>query len=530
MSSISLHDFEHPDMPGTEPARDRLLKKIKEDAGLPTLGGVISKVLEITSSGEDPVSKLAHFVLADVGLTQKILLLSNTIEYRAIAGTPVTTISRAISLLGFNCVKTSALTMLLVDGLCNKKQVSNVRKELLRSLYASIVARELAQRSKYADAEEAAVAALFKNIGRVLVASFDHQLHERIQRMEANDHAEAHLAVNVLLGCSYERFGETVLQEWQIPETIIQSLSPLPGGELKKPLNRSAWIRQIASFSDSLANMMFSVDENATQANFLARCTTLLPRFGKALEIDKAQLEEILIRVESETRQLADTMNIAIHRVTTRSTDAKTNDKPGSALLTDEFMLKTFDAGLLQQVTRFPSGKPTNARDLLLAGVQEVMQVMTSEQVKLNDIILLVLNKLSTAMGFRFATVCLRDQKLSRYQARFAVGESCTEKQHGFIFPANADQHLFQLAMSNNADLIIADTSIGKIQNMLPQWYKDLLPDARSFIILPLSLHGRSLGFFYADRTHTAEEGVPPDETALIKTLKNQLLAAMMRT
>ena len=35
------------------------------------------------------------------------------------------------------------------------------------------------------------------------------------------------------------------------------------------------------------------------------------------------------------------------------------------------------------------------------------------------------------------------------------------------------------------------------------------------------------LGLFYADRTELAPEGVPPDETALIKALKGQVLAAL---
>jgi hypothetical protein len=64
---------------------------------------------------------------------------------------------------------------------------------------------------------------------------------------------------------------------------------------------------------------------------------------------------------------------------------------------------------------------------------------------------------------------------------------------------------------------------------LLPQWHKELLPDTRSFILLPLVIQQKPLGFFYADRIMTADEGVPPDETALIKTMKSQLIAAMVR-
>ncbi|MCX7219057.1 MAG: signal transduction protein, partial [Burkholderiales bacterium] len=178
---------------------------------------------------------------------------------------------------------------------------------------------------------------------------------------------------------------------------------------------------------------------------------------------------------------------------------------------------------------RHPSGKPSNARDLLLAGVQDVMQMMASDQVKLNDMILLVLETLYSAMGFRFATACLRDMKQGAYVARVSVGELYAERQRRFVFPVKEEKDVFHLAMSNNVDLMISDAAVAKIQNLLPQWHKDLLPDTRSFIILPLVLQKKAIGFFYADRALTAEEGVPADETALIKTLKSQLIAAMMR-
>lgn len=512
-----------------ETARDRLLAKIKEDKGLPTLGAAISKVVEITSSGEDSVADLAHFVLSDIGLTQKILRLSNTIHYRTTASVPVTTISRAIFLLGFNAVKTSATAMLLVDCFSDKKQAQSVRRELVHALCASIMARELSQFSKFPDTEEVAVAALFKNIGRVLVASFDHPLYQQIQSQQAHDPNMADVAVKALLGCSFERFGETILQEWKIPESIIQALAPLPGGELRKTEHRSDWLKQVASFSDALADMLVRGDQQFSAKSMSQRCEPLLKRFGRALELGQPQLEQILLRVEKETRELANSMDLAMPSVSFGDASIEASTDTSDADPLSEFMLQSFAADQAQEITRYPSGKPTNARDLLLAGVQDVTQMLATDQSKLSELILLVLETLYSAMGFRFATACLRDVQNARYLARVAIGERYAEMQKGFVFPAQSENTLFHLAMNNNADLMISDATVPKIQNMLPSWHKKLLPDARSFIVLPLVVQQKSLGFFYADRIVTADEGVPPDETALIKTLKSQLVAAMVR-
>ncbi|MFZ6649630.1 HDOD domain-containing protein [Undibacterium sp. TJN25] len=513
-SAFLQHDA--PEMP-----RDRILKKIGEDLSLPTLGVAVSKVVEITSSGEDPVAKLAHFVLSDVGLTQKILRLSNTIQYRNASGIPVTTISRAIFLLGFNTVKTSALAMLLVDCFQDKKHAQSVRKELIHALCASIVGREMAQRSIYHDAEEAAVAALFKNMGRVLVASFDHQLHGRIQSMIDTGKATPAEASDLLLGCAYERFGELALQDWKIPDTIVQSLGRLPGGTLKRASNRNDWLKQVATFSDEVADQILAPGTNSLPD----RCKGILLKFGNVLDLDKDRLASLLARVELETRELAKSMDIAMPPVGTAA-----DELSDSREVPSEFLLKAFDSEQMQEKSeRYASGKPVNARDLLLAGVQDVTQMLASDQCKLNDLVLLVLETLYSSMGFRFATACLRDVQSSRFVARIAVGEKYAERQKAFAFPSKIESDIFSLAMSNNADLMISDAMAPKIQSMLPAWHKALLPDARSFIVLPLVIQKKPLGLFYADRAVVAEEGVPPDETALIKTLKSQLLAAMMR-
>jgi hypothetical protein len=81
----------------SERALDRLLQKIGASTDLPALGSSVSRVVQMTSSDDEAVRNLAHFILSDVALTQKILRISNTVSYRTAAGTPVTTVSRRFS-------------------------------------------------------------------------------------------------------------------------------------------------------------------------------------------------------------------------------------------------------------------------------------------------------------------------------------------------------------------------------------------------------------------------------------------------
>lgn len=507
----------HPQTADAASVRSLLLEKISNDADLPALGKTVSRVVQLTSSDDEAVRNLTYFILSDVALTQKILRLSNTAFYRGASSTPVTTISRAIYLLGFDAIKTSALAMILVDRLSDRKHAKNIHAQLLQALCASVVGREMAKRSQYHGGEEAAIAALFKNLGALLIASHDHALYSDILALTDKHGLTLQQAAMLKLGCSPDLLAESVLKEWQFPDSIIRSLAPLPAGALKAPKNRHEWMQIVASFSMEVALLLPHIEDADECAG-----KALLSRFGSALDLDQEQLERLFSTVTQEIKLLADSMNLP-----PASTEATAAPAAASAAhdLPAEFLLGAADTE--PQDAHHASGKPMKARELLLTGVQDVTQMMACGNFKVNQLILLVLETLYSSMGFRFAALCIKTPKSHQFSARLAIGEDYAARQTGFAFPIASSKNLFHLAMENDADLMIADASVAKIRDLLPDWHKKLLPDARSFIVLPLVVQKVPLGLFYADRKQTAPEGVPPDEAALIKTLKGQVLAAL---
>lgn len=543
-------------------ARDRLLRKISAEADLPALGSSVSRVVQMASSDGEAVRNLAHFILSDVALTQKILRIANTVTYRTASGTPVTTVSKAIFLLGFDTVKTSALAMLLVDGMSGR-HAKSVRSELSHALCASIVGREMARRSQHKDAEEAAIAALFKNIGRVLVAAHDHQVYAEIVDLVEKDGRTPAQASMQVLGCSFDLLAEAVLREWNIPETIVQALTQPGPGVLKPAKGRQEWLQQVAAFSSAAARLIPLMNAPGQDAANKA----VLTRFGGALGLDHAKLSQLFAGVAQESRILASSTDLALQAEEPEAHAAAESDTPGAQAgqsaqaaqsaqapqpadtaqsakrnagadpaataeeesgLPAELLLDVLENPELLLVSeRHASGKPMNARDLLLAGVQDVTQMMASGRCKVNDLILLVLETLYSSMGFRFATLCLKDVQTHQFRARISVGENDVERQAGFVFPIATGRDLFHLALDNDADLMISDATVPKIHSLLPAWHRALLPDARSFIVLPLVVQKKQLGLFYADRAQAAPEGVPSDETALVKMLKGQVMTAL---
>ena len=497
--------------------RAALLNKVCGDEAMFALGSSVAQVVRMASSDDEGTHELAYYILSDPALTQRILRLSNTASYHTASGTSVTTISRAISLLGFDNVKATALGMLLVDALGNSQHEQSVRIELQAALCASLVGREMARHSVYQSAEEAAIGALFKNLGPLLVASHEHERYREIQALVgAGQHTQGQ-ASQMILGASYDMLSQAVMGEWSIPDVIVRALAPLPPGMLKVAASRAEWMRQVASFSMDVAHLLSrpADDRSAAEARGLQA------RYGAALDLEAQQMADLFQAVEDEMAALLQSLSMDQPPVPPRPAPAEPEGLPNVLLLA------TMGLQDEQAVGCHPSGKPFNARELLLAGVQDVMQMRASGASKVNALILAVLETLYRSLGFRFATVCLKDARSGQYRARLAFGEGHVKRMEGFMFPLASARDLFHLAMENDADLMIADASTQKIRDLLPGWHQELLPDARSFIVLPLVVGKVQLGFFYADRITTAPEGVPPDETSLIRALKNQVLVTL---
>ncbi len=518
-----------PDSESLQAVREELLDKISTNGNLPALGSAVSRVVQLASSDDEAVRELAHFIMSDVALTQKILRIANAACFRKNAsGSPVTTVSKAIFLLGFDTVRTCALGMVLVDRMPGNR-AAGVRNELLHALSASMAGRELARGSQQKDAEEAAIAALFKNLGRLLVAANDHTLYSEINA-RAQSGMEPARAAREVIGCSFETLAETVMTAWEMPKAIIHAMAPLPAGALRPARNRQEWVQQAAAFSNAAAELL------ARPEGVDAAGAALVARFGVALNLDQDRLEQMLATVTEETNALAGQLKLA-PVAPPWAVDAAPASAAGSlglggdAAAPDlpaEFLLQSADDEAPAQAgARHASGKPLNARELLFAGVQDGIEMMASGRCKANDLIMLVLETIYRSMGFRFATVCLKDVRSNQYRARISLGENNAARQAGFAFPATASRDLFHLALANEADLLISDAGDARIRDLIPAWHRALLPDARSFIVLPLIVQKKPLGLFYADRALAAPEGVPPEETAMIKTLKGQVVAAL---
>jgi len=197
-----------------------LLKRIITETKIPSLSPLVIQLIEVASDEKSSAKELAQIVEKDPGLTTRLIKLANSAFFGL--REKVTTISRAIVILGFSRVRLMALTLSLRETFPLEK-VGNMDygKFWKTSLYRASIARTLAKKVKYKP-EEAFINGLILEIGLLLLfATLTEKEKENfpgntIPLKDLLAWEEKHFGIN------HRQIGEAAFKAWKFPEEVSQ--------------------------------------------------------------------------------------------------------------------------------------------------------------------------------------------------------------------------------------------------------------------------------------------------------------------
>ena len=499
---VPKQDLPHAPVPAQRPVAlatpaQRLLDQLSADSQLTGLGIAVLRIVRLTENGERAPQELAHALLADPFIAQKVIRSANAMTaQRGVAA--VTTVSRAIVVLGLDRVRAIAGSTALLNHLQDRKQAARIQEEFAQTLYATTLARELASARTGVDPEEAAVCTLFRSFGRLMAAMYLHQPFEDAMALARSEDLSDGQAAAQTLGMGFDRLGIEVLNRWRLPERITQAALPCPA-IVRATSSAHVQLRILAEFCTEIADAV-------RQGNLLARrhrIELLLERFGEGLGLQRRQLKQALRETDERARELGNTLGIF-------STGAA-----GDCLE---------DANLL---TLAPS-KRAGASLTLSAGVASLSRMLERNQAP-EAICTHGLQVLRRAFDFQRVVLCETDSTASEYRVSYLTGKPLHTPEQRFSFSVPGRTDLFTAALMKDADVFIREAGDERMQKALPTWHRALCPDARSLLILPLTANGKTIGFVYADYGNSHARRLTADEVELLKTLKAQVGLALRK-
>jgi serine/threonine protein kinase len=528
---IALQDYLSPahselKLIDTHGTLDFLLRRMRSKSDFPVLASTISEINRIVDDDSASANLLTQCILQDFALTNKLLKLVNTVTYGQFGG-QINTISKAVVILGFESVRNVAMTLILLDFLQNKAQVSQLKDDVLASFFSGIVAVQFSAGLNIRDAEEAMICSMFRNLGKLLASFYFFEESQQVARLVEQGESEDSAAIQVL-GISYNELGIGVAKSWSFPPRLIIGMRKVAGDKIAKPQGELDNL----SVTVNLAHELCAIASHGHALDKAKALKQLVRRYEDAINTSEQQLRKTMENGMGELAARAKVVGIDLaHSLLMKRVKVWIGAK--SEVVADKKPLEPDSlAGITQlgmeiesQSERVGEIPKITPEAMLTEGIQEITNTLVEDH-KLNDIIQMVLETMYRAMGFNRTLFLVRDVKAHKMVARFGFGQDADAVLPKFRFSLDFTADVFHLAMSKGADLMIEDIAAENIVGKIPSWYRQAV-SSQSFMLLPVVVNSKPVGIFYADMGQANTMLVSPKQLSLLRTLRNQAVLAI---
>ncbi|HUX30306.1 MAG TPA: HDOD domain-containing protein [Thiobacillus sp.] len=515
-----------------------LLRRMRTESDFPALSEAIGDINRIASSDREGINELSNNILKDFALTNKLLKLANVAFYNQVGGGSISTISRAVVILGFDAVRSIALSLILFENLENKVHARHLKEEFVKVLYAGMLARGMAGKAQLRDVEEAFISAMLHNLGRMLTMFYFPAETEAIGHLIETEGLSDARASTRILGLSYENLGMGIARSWGFPDQLVLSMKQLPAGKIRKCASNPERLHALAGFSNELCDIVLGTPD----ADRDKALTALTVRYSDSVPVTVEQIAGLLERSMRDITPFAMAVNVNLKQSTFAQLASKWAGM-GTAPAADAWAETDSDAPAILEAAALhehaaifdaepggPSQRTTAAvQSVLTAGLQDVSNSLIDDSMSVNDILRMILEAMYSGMGFAHVVLCIKDGRHNTMCGKFGFGDGVQGLIRAFDFSLAAQPDVFLVALQNNADILITDIDDPKIATRIPAWYRQHIP-ARTFVLFPIIVKGKPIGLIYADRPQPGDIAIPEKELSLLKSLRNQAVLAIRQS
>lgn len=185
---------------------------------IPSLSTTVGKVLEICSKVDASPNELNKVIALDPVLTGQVLKLINSAYYSLV--NKVTSLTRAITMLGLNTVKNMALSTAIIRTVAGakKSKVLPTKKFWAHSISVGVSAKLLAQVKDIPlmEREEFFISGLLHDLGKV---PFDDD-YIHVLSMAKREQISLIEAERQLMGIDHQEVGLMIAEKWKLNKAI----------------------------------------------------------------------------------------------------------------------------------------------------------------------------------------------------------------------------------------------------------------------------------------------------------------------
>jgi len=253
--------------------QEKQLKEIQDFIDrMPSLSTTVTKVLEVCNTPNTAANDLNRVISLDPVLTGQVLKLINSAYYSL--PNQITSLARAIIMLGLNTVKNLALSTAVIGTLGKKDSFKSLSMDdyWAHSICVGVTAKALAATMNVpvAEREEYFVAGMLHDLGKIPLNNCYPAEYTQVLQLADLEQGALIKSEMVILGFDHGAAGQLIARKWQLSENLVETLQFHHDPDSASEENR----KLVATVS--LANMYANIFEFGSAGDLFPEGTDLL--------------------------------------------------------------------------------------------------------------------------------------------------------------------------------------------------------------------------------------------------------------
>ncbi len=318
--------------PGTHTETRRAELVLHEIESLPTLPGVAARLMKIGSAEDADLQEIMRLIESDPTLTARVLSLCRRAELGL--GSRVTTVERAVVLLGLEAVQSVVLSVQVIDWARDAERRAGSNKTLAgniagpgtpesfnwegfwrHSIATACCAELLARKHKHLGISpaEAFAGGLMHDLGKLALRLVLPSAYGTIIELSLKRQANIADVEQEVIGMDHHTAGKRLAERWELPE-VYQDVMWLHGQELASiPKDRHAPLVGLISIADAMCRGMH------------------LGWSGN--HVPPAAIDELCLPMRLELDRVESVLPTLVDEVSTRCSELGVSEEPSEALV-----------------------------------------------------------------------------------------------------------------------------------------------------------------------------------------------------
>lgn len=479
---------------------------------LPAMSHNVQELISLTQSSRSAAYELSKVILKDYSLTNKVLQVVNSAYYSL--GRPVNSISKAVTILGFDAVRDLATAIALFeDFIKTGVEKEGISKILTRSFLSALQARDLAvEKNLKIVPEEAFICSLLHSLGKIVVCIYLPESFREIEEKVAEGMPEEAAARLVLEDLTFPQIGREVAAFWNLSEKVVACMETSPA-EPKNTYDAIGYLQNITDFSNRLVEYVCSEKD----------IEPLLVRYGELLSVGREEAVEMVNKSVEASEDISESIRFGLSKLKIRSRlrgieeAMKDPDKAARQKLKKKAEEERGEGGVaagaageedIQELDALPISQDKSVNDFIRDITETLMGPFN-----LNDFYVNLLEGLYRGIGFDRVILAVISVQPDRkvLVGRFGLGEIDPAGIARFEHDLAMADHVIPKALKGCKDMAVPPDTPGAFPENLKYFVKH-----RTVYLFPICIDDKPIGLIYLDR----KAGRPRLDSSRIKATR----------